>query len=145
MSSIKQTLVSALRGFIAALLLLLLACDALQSDIARGQPPRNGPPVYPTNGGNEAPAAPQRFAPDANAARPHAQSSGHPPIDGQRTSYSTPDTQPRPNTATTAPPVKTRSPILLSPRGKATASKASKTEGDGAEERRQVSSAKPNL
>lgn len=144
MSSTKQTLVSALRGFIAGLLLLLLTHGALQNDIVWGQVPRNGAQVHPANGVNEPTAAPPRFPPDANATRPLAQPSGHPPIDGQRTSYTTPDTQPRPNTATTTPPLKARPPILLSPRGKATASKGSKTE-DGAEERRLASSAKPNL
>jgi len=147
MSLTKRTLLPALRGFIAALLLLLLTLDALQSDSAWGQTPRNAAQVPPTNGGNEPPGSPQRFAPDANATRPLAQSqpSGHPPIEGQRMSYSTPDTQPRPNTAATTPIPKARPPILLSPRGKATASKGSKSQGDGAEERRLTSSAKPNL
>lgn len=145
MSSIAKTLELVQRRCIAALLFLSYAFGASHSDLARAQPPRNGTPVYPTHVGNEAPAAPQRFAPDPNATRPLTQPGGHPPVDGQRTSYTTPETQSRLNGAKTAPPAKTRLPILLSPRGKATIAKGSKVESGDADERQQGSSAKPNL
>jgi flagellar protein FliO/FliZ len=145
MSSTAKTLASDLGRFIAALLLLLLAPCAFQSDIAWAQASRNGTPAYPPGSGNEAPSAPQRFAPDANATRPLAQPAGYPPVEGQRTTHTTPDTQARPNSAATTPPPKARQPILLSPRGKGTTPRGSNAESGGAEERRQGSSAKPNL
>ena len=143
MSSTAKTLASALGWFTVALVLLLFAPNLFRDDVVRAQAPRGGTPVYPAGGGNEAPGMPQRFAADPGAARPLAPPSGA-PGEGQRATYSAPEAQPRSNSGT-ASPLPKRPPLLLSPRGKGASPRSSKTDGDGAEQRPQTSSAKPNL